>query len=87
MNIAAMNGGVPPTTSPNSELAPLNQLSGSLSNFNLIDRLNKNSELAQQLNNYCMHGLVTNHASDSDTNDESEDKDGCFQFKIGKSTF
>lgn len=85
MNTASVNGGViySPDAMSSPELAPLNKLSGSLSNFNLIERLNENAELMQQLDKYCMHGITIPEVNVSGNDSTDPSSDFC-QFKIGK---
>ena len=85
MNIAALNGGVnySPDAMSSPELAPLNKLSGSLSNFNLIERLNENAELIQKLDNYCMCNVKLPEVGSS-CNDSTDPSSDLCQFKIGK---
>lgn len=85
MNIAAVTGGVKysPDAMSCPELAPLNKLSGSLSNFNLIERLNDNDELVSQLGNYCMCDIKLPEMGPLCNESTDPSSDFC-QFKIGK---
>ena len=85
MNVAAMNGGSPTYDGPKSvgELAPLNLLSGSLSNFDLVNRLNQKEDLIDQINQYCTHGLM-GHNDDACYDNDDDTKNQSFQFRIGK---
>lgn len=83
MNSIAMNGGLqyPMDYMPCNELVPLNTLSGSLSNFNLIERLNKNEEAEMNMQAYFQR---VSHNEGYATNDETESKEESFtHFKIG----
>jgi hypothetical protein len=90
MNIAAVNGGMQtsPDYKPSKELAPLNKLSGALSQFNLAERLNINAEFNEKLDNYCLHGIEQSPMDTTTTTEVegAQDTDLC-QFKIGRNRF
>ena len=77
MNSAATNGTLvqPMNSVTLSNLAPLNKLAGSLAEFDLISRLNQQSELTKMLEMYCIDShLGLNNFNDccSDNNDRCE---------------